>query len=265
MFDKPTLKVYFNEFDYPEELRSLIDLYPIISTKKIDRDWWKKMKSSVKIFLSQNNPEFKTQSATLKYCPAIYDFINYGYTVPAWQDFQFYIDDQGEIECITPPSMPVKPHLAPADQIDTCPIMGDTASEVVKLVSPWLIDSPKGFSTIFCKPFYHYSNDFDVCPGILDTDVNETSNKIVNVFLRFNVKNKVIKIDAGQPLLQLIPFKRMNWTLSIEKPNEKLKKMFKMIRIWENSRVEGWKKNEKESLTKNRVQENKKFEEKCPR
>ena len=57
----------------------------------------------------------------------------------------------------------------------------------------------------------------------------ELVKKIVNVFLRFNVKNKVIKIDAGQPLLQLIPFKRMNWTLSIEKPNEKLKKMSHIV------------------------------------
>ncbi len=35
----------------------------------------------------------------------------------------------------------------------------------------------------------------------------------LNIFIRFNVRNKVIHIKAGEPLAQFIPFKRTNWKL----------------------------------------------------
>ena len=72
-----------------------------------------------------------------------------------------------------------------------------------------------------------YSNDFDVCPGVLDSDLDRNSNNSINAMIRFNVRNKVIHIKAGQPLIQLIPFKRTNWKLK----HEKFDKHFKAVLI----------------------------------
>jgi hypothetical protein len=86
-----------------------------------------------------------------------------------------------------------------------------------------MIETPKGFSVLFTKPFYDYNSDWDQCPGILDADRTPTSCHEINVFFRFNTKDKVIKFQAGDPLVQLIPFKRMN--MKLEHTSEGSKKL----------------------------------------
>ena len=222
------IEVRFNEFVYGKEFRNICDVYPIISAKKTEKSWWTIMKSHFDIFLSHPIKKFKSSSPTIKYCPGIYDFTNYGYIVPAWQDFQFWVDDEGQVEWQVPDSMGtinnIKVHTR--EQVDTCPILDNTAVCILKLISPWFISTPKGTSLIICKPFYHYSNDFDVCPGVLDSDIEfSLPNHEINVMLRLNVKNKVIHIKAGQPLIQLIPFKRTNWKLKHVEMDKNFKDM----------------------------------------
>jgi len=207
--------VHYNEIIYGKEFRNICDIYPIISAKKTEKSWWTIMKSHFDILLSHPIKKFKKSVATIKYCPGIYDFTNYGYIIPAWQDFQFWVDEEGRVQWQVPDLMGTINNIEihPREQVDTCPILDNTAECVLKLISPWYISTPKGTSLFLCKPFYHYSNEFDVCPGVLDSDIQTNPNKIINVFIRFNVRNKVIHIKAGQPLLQVIPFKRTNWKL----------------------------------------------------
>ena len=261
MFNNNEIEVRFNELTYGKELRHICDVYPIVPAGKIKKSWWKIMKTHYDIFLSRTRKEFKTSKATIKYCPGIYDFTNYGYIVPAWQDFQFYVDDNGGIEWQVPPTINhidnIRPHGQ--EQVDTCPILGDTSS-LLKLNSPWYISTPKGTSLILCKPFYHYSNDFDVCPGVLDSDIDKEENQAINAMLRFNVRNKVIHIKAGQPLIQLIPFKRTNWKLKHVEIDKNFKDIIGKDGIKSISRFSS-PLTDKDSMTKFRHDDsNKKFE-----
>ena len=202
MFNNNKITVRFNELTYGEELRHICDVYPIVPAKKIEKSWWKIMKIHFDIFLSNTRKEFKSTLPTMKYCPGMIDFTNSGYIVPAWQDFQFWVNDDGQVEWAVPPKMGQIPNIFihGTEQVDTCPILDDSAATcILKLVSPWHISTPKGTSLIICKPFYHYSNDFDVCPGVLDSDMDRVPNHQINPFIRFNVKNKVIHIKACQP------------------------------------------------------------------
>jgi len=265
MFNNNEILVSFNELAYGEEFRNICDIYPIVSAKKTEKSWWTTMKSHYDIFLSSssqprpNPPPFKTTQPTIKYCPGIFDFINYGYIMPAWQDFQFWVDDDGNIEWQVPPTMRNIGNISihPQQQVDTCPIMDNTASYILKLVSPWFIRTSKGTSVNFCKPFYHYSNDFDVCPGVLDSDMNAPAISAVSVFIRFNVRNEVIHIKAGQPLLQFIPFKRINWKLKQVEVDKNFRDLISDYEITLNTRFQP----EGDSLTKFRHDNsNKKFE-----
>ena len=129
----------------------------------------------------------------------------------------------------------------------------------MKLLSPWYISTPKGTSLIVCKPFYHYSNDFDVCPGVLDSDMDGVNNQTINAFIRFNVKNKVIHIKAGQPLIQLIPFKRTNWKLKHVEMDKNFRDMGDVDSIKKKTRFEP-QLTDKDSMTKFRHDDsNKKF------
>ena len=202
----------FNEFTYPQEHKELCNIHPIIPARKIEKSWWKIKKTHFDIFFSN---KYKEQKPTIKHCPGIYDFTNYGYIVPAWQDFKFKVDENGDIQYQLNPSMENVENIFThsQEQVDSCPIL-DNALHILKVVSPWLVSTPKGTSLIICKPFYHYSNDFDICPGVLDSDMDfSLANHQINAMIRFNVKNKVIHIKEGQPLVQIIPFNRTNWKL----------------------------------------------------
>ena len=257
------IKFYYNYTSFPQELKPLIDLHPIIPTRRSEKSWWKNMPSSHEIenFQKQGWPE-PEQPPTMKYCPGIYDFINCGYTVPAWQDFEFFLEDNGNIKWRIPDTLDnayiIKVH--DESQHKGCPMSTGTKG-LLKIATPWMIDTPEGYSTIFTKPFYDHPKGFDVCPGILDTDMDLLTNKQISIFIRIDVKNEVIRINAGQPLLQLIPFKRENFSYEICEPTEEFKTMIKRSywgtasRFGNSLRVDG-----KDSLRTKRHQDNKNFE-----
>jgi len=261
MFNNNEIEVRFNELLYGNDLKAICDVYPIVPAKKIEKSWWKTMKTHYDMVLSRTRKDFKTTTQTIKYCPGIVDFTNYGYIVPAWQDFQFWVNDNGNIEWHVPANMSNTNNILVhrREQVDTCSILDNSANCILKLVSPWLINTPKGTSLIFCKPFYHYSNEFDVCPGVLDSDINRNPNKAINPMIRFNVRNKVIHIKAGQPLIQLIPFKRTNWKLKYLKFDKNFKDMKIDDSIYHTTRFNP--RMDKDSMTRFRHDDsNKKFE-----
>ena len=140
MFNNNEIIVRFNEFVYDKKLKHICDVYPIVPAKKIENSWWQIMKSHYDIFLSKTRKEFKSAAPTLKYCPGIYDFTNYGYIVPAWQDIQFRVDEIGLVEWIVPPTMQQVPNITihNREQVSTCPILDDTTNVglvILKLIS----------------------------------------------------------------------------------------------------------------------------------
>ena len=216
-----------------QQLVELQKLYPIIPATDTDRSWWKNMKTHIfaKRQVTEEGKIIQEKANTMKYCPGIFDFSNCGYIVPCLHDMMFYISKDQKISWDLPGWIPkgwVSLHMQ--HQIDSCPISDgkNTGAGIIKVITPWYWETPKGWSTIITKPFYNYSNDFDVCPGILDSDLDNMSNHLIHVFLRFNVVDKEIMFRAGQPLCQLIPFERQNTKLTItEEPDEKGKKIIK--------------------------------------
>ena len=98
MFNKNEIEFRFNEHIYGKELRHICEVYPIISARKTEKSWWKTMRAHYDFVFSRTRMDFKGIKPTIKYCPGIYDFTNYGYIIPAWQDFSFWVDDNGAIE-----------------------------------------------------------------------------------------------------------------------------------------------------------------------
>ncbi len=205
-------------------------LFPIVPATTADRSWWKEMKAHffVERLISKDGTTKQEKSNTMKYCPGVFDFSNCGYIVPCLNDMAFYVNRAQEITWQLPSWIPERwIDFQGKEQIDSCPISHgkNTGNGIIKVSTPWIWETPKGWSTIITKPFYNYSNDFDVCPGIIDSDLDNWSNHLINIFLRFNVIDKEILFRAGQPLCQLIPFERQNTKLTItEEPSKKTKK-----------------------------------------
>jgi len=226
MFKTPTIKVSTSPL-MPKDMRELAGLYPILPASKSGQEWWKNMKPTFPIERKIAENKFVTEkSNTFKYCPGVFDFINCGYMVRWIHDVEFYIGTNGSVSWVLPPLIPastIHPHIK--EQVDGCPFYsGEGAEVIIKVKTPFLIETPKGWSVLFCKPFYEFNDNFDQCWGILDADQKPISCHEINIFFRFNSKDKVIKFKAGEPLIQLIPFKRINTKLEYTyEPSTKVK------------------------------------------
>ncbi len=94
------------------------------------------------------------------------------------------------------------------DQVGkSCPYHGEGQDYAIhKLNSPWVIETPKGWS-VYIKP---YANDFNtpirILEGVVDTD---TYQGIVNLpFVWVGSREQNVVVPKGTPLAQVIPFKR---------------------------------------------------------
>jgi hypothetical protein len=88
-----------------------------------------------------------------------------------------------------------------------------------KIINPWKIKTPKGYSCLFVPPLNNSDDRFSIIPGIVDTDTfpNEINFPIVINGDKYPVLETLIK--KGTPYVQIIPFKRDTWKMSF-KPRE---------------------------------------------
>ena len=77
---------------------------------------------------------------------------------------------------------------------------------VMKLISPWTIKTPKGYSVLFKNPSNNFDNDIQIFEGVVDTD--RFHYRVNFPFFWSGTKKGVFNIKRGTPLIQVIPFKR---------------------------------------------------------
>jgi hypothetical protein len=143
---------------------------------------------------------------TIKKCIPVFDSITSGYILYTQADVQVTQEDgypfyrwssQGVI------------NFHPVKQAPMHPARND--APYPKWVNPYAISTPPGYSLLFTQPF-HRESVFTILPGIVDTD---TYKAPVNFpFVLNNVKWEGI-IEAGTPMVQVIPIKRDSWKHSI--------------------------------------------------
>jgi len=90
-----------------------------------------------------------------------------------------------------------------------------------KILNPWKIKTPKGYSCLFVPPLNNSDDRFSIIPGIVDTDTfpNEINFPIVINGDKYPVLETTIK--KGTSYVQIIPFKRDPWKMICKTRNEK--------------------------------------------
>ena len=192
------------EFHISDDLKDVVP-HPISAVKSVP-DWYRKMPH-------YNRPIEGPEIETLKKCVPFRDMLTSGYIIPNWCGIRLEKVD-GEIK-----SHPLNDELKSLncgvsfhsiEQIVNTPLekLADKG-KMLKINSPWVIKTPKGYSTLFLSPQYR-DNEIEILPAIVDTDVFYTP---VN-FPAVMIKNKCW-LEQGVPLVQVIPFKRESWTSSV--------------------------------------------------
>jgi hypothetical protein len=131
-------------------------------------------------------------------------------------------------------------------QLEGSPLLEKNKNQPIhKLTNPWFIKTPPGYSCLFVSPLNNSDDRFSIIPGIVDTDVytREINFPIIVNGDKYPVLDSVIK--KGTPYVQIIPFKRDNWKMTVEPLKQKKienTSLFYALRLIDIYKNEFWKK-----------------------
>lgn len=185
---------------------------PVPVSKNIP-NWYKEQASYVGDSKLQNG----VYKSTIKKCQAVFDSMSMGYYLLCPVDI--HIDStKDNVEFQVPPSFQfmfaqlVATHSP--DQVQSYPIDEDVYSSkgIVRIHPTWMPSTPTGYSVLYTNPSHGDESPLFAISAVVDSD-----RFIPDGHISFLVKkgfSGVIK--KGTPLVQVVPFKRENWEMSID-------------------------------------------------
>ena len=145
---------------------------------------------------------------TVKTCVPFLDSLTMGYIIPFDQD---YLVDPVENDFSVIPANREQNDFGFHNRAQLPEEWKKTTGENAgKFINKWLIKTPPGYSCLFIKPMNRLEPRFDIIPGVVDTDkyIN-----VINFPFILNKKDKQFLIKKGEPMVQVIPFKRESWKM----------------------------------------------------
>jgi hypothetical protein len=209
-------KSNINKIEFLQAYPLLADVFPIpeAATKNVP-DWWR---SQVSIFGENPNvPENGTLKLTVKKCQAFFDAMACGYMLKMPVDI--YIDTtENKFEIQLPVELQkfrnelISSHST--EQISSMPFDKNRyCNQILRIHPTWIIRTPDGYSTLFTNPMHQPPTPLNGVEAIIDTD-KMFSDGHLSFLIEKNFKG-VLK--QGTQLMQVIPFKREEWEMSVNK------------------------------------------------
>jgi hypothetical protein len=200
-------------------------LLPPIPAAQAIPEWWVKAQRTVE---GSGDPAIgKTDSQTFKACQPFTDTLRTGYIIPLWQDIaysdtsEYYGESEPRITINWGRGGPVNGTSAPPIETKGWESWEEIAGVGGNLIygasfsfsNPWVIRTPPGYSCLFTEPLNNENSAIRLFSGIVNTD---TYFNNVNFFFGFRKGISTPGIlKRGMPLIQVIPFKREEWTYSV--------------------------------------------------
>lgn len=206
----------------------MIDIEFICNDEKIIKYWSPTpcAKSRPKWFDSMPKIE-KRYPHTFPDNPDLVDYLDSGYTIYNCYDLKFYHKQENfskslMIETAKFWTNPIIGKANKANEGETavlteefCPAVNEKKSkkDYFYFESDWGIRTPKGISCFIMQPFYDFEKKFTILPRVVDTDVYHGPLPVIGYL---NTPETVF-LNAGDPLLQVIPFPRQEYKMKITK------------------------------------------------
>jgi hypothetical protein len=196
-------------------------IYPIPAKQNMP-DWFKKLSN-------------KVDGMTVKHCKPFLDSLVSGYILKMPYDMRIrhnvVNEETGEkdgfqetgiqkSQLITAKyliNFPFSNQWHPIGQLGESPLVEKNKNLAFhKILNPWVIKTPPGFSCLFVPPLNNQDDRFSIIPAIVDTDKHDIEINFPIVVNGFKHDELITTIKAGTPYVQVIPFKRDSWKMSIE-------------------------------------------------
>jgi hypothetical protein len=178
-------------------------------------EWYKKMPTYTDGQKTLEFPiDWDTHNHTMKRCMPFLDAMTAGYTLSLDEDVFVKQTEQGPLFRWKSKETMVTLHSL--NQFEGLVIPDNFHYMVAKWHNDWQIVSPPGYSLLFVHPINRFDLPFQTLTGIVDCD-----NYEIPVQFPFFLRNGFEGIiEAGTPVVQLIPIKRENWKTKKEPYNE---------------------------------------------
>lgn len=153
-------------------------------------DWWSSLPS---------NP------GSYRRCYGITDLMQMGFTVPMWTDVQVTHNHENGLNVRTS-FQDFEVESFGFQQVGSCPITDNRHYKEIafpKIVSPFHVRTPKGWSILTFQHPFLYDQNFQVFPGVIHADFYHEMNVVLNI-----MSSNDFVIKAGTPVLYCIPFQR---------------------------------------------------------
>ena len=144
---------------------------------------------------------------TVKTCVPFLDSLVLGYIIPFDQDY--LVDPIENDFSVTPANKNASSEFHDKEQLpkEWQKISG---KKVGKFMNKWLIKTPPGYSCLFVQPMNRMEERFDIIPGVVDTD---TYLNLINFPYFLKKRDEQFLFKRGEPMVQVIPFKRESWKM----------------------------------------------------
>lgn len=177
--------------------------------KKIP-NWYKQIprysdgSSHPKIFVPGSDEPYSTR--TVKSCAPFLDSFTSGYIAELWQDVQVTRTMNGtEISWATTPDVV---RAREKKNVEKFPTPAGCSPVQYTWISPYIFQTPPGYSLLVTHPFNRFDLPFLTMSGIIDSDYVAPDG---NLPFYLNEDFEGV-IEAGTPIFQVLPFKRENWS-----------------------------------------------------
>lgn len=158
-------------------------------------------------------------TTSVKKCRGVADIITSGYLINWPFDATIVKNNEKKLEIIrTRANDRQHFHPHPAVQLDGYPDFNlhSQANGIEKISTPYKIVTPPGTSILMQQPAYRPELKVEVMPGIIDTDTFYGPMNVLFMIKDYS-GDRPIKIKAGTPLAQIIPFVRGEWSIEYDK------------------------------------------------
>lgn len=191
----PKIRIYRKVFPSPTAIQNSENL----------PSWWRKQLGYI-----DNNRQVESGQLklTVKKCQAVFDSMTMGYYLKCPMDL--YIDSTQENLTFSLSAPELNGHVLSThsrEQLSEYPTQDHYHKDILRIHPMWIVETEKGFSSMFLNPMHADSSPITAVPGVIDTDKYPSDG-----YLSFNVK-KGFKgiIKQGTPIIQVIPFRRDEW------------------------------------------------------
>lgn len=184
-------------------------IYYPVPASKIVPDWYKNIESTFPP-VDEKKPSLVSEFQTIKKCMPVFDMITAGYIIKLYTDLEITKNNEGIYEYKWAFGPPKTISFHNQNQIYNY-LDKPRTEHAPKLANPWSIQTPEGYSSLFLNPAHRPPSGIRILEGLVDTD--DYVNSVQFPFLVDDGFEGVV--PAGTPIVQVIPFKRDDFEMSI--------------------------------------------------